>query len=101
MKAMKPYHNLYLKCDVLLLADVFEKFINNSLKNYVLCPSTCLTAPGLIWDAMCKMTKIETELIPDPGMYIFFEKGTRGEIPYITNRYSNANNKYLKYYDPK
>ena len=33
MKTMKDYHNLYLKCNVLLLADVFEKFRNNSLKN--------------------------------------------------------------------
>ena len=37
MKTMKDYHDLYLKCDVLLLADVFEKFRNNSLKNYGLC----------------------------------------------------------------
>ena len=34
MKTMKNYHNLYLKCDVLSEADVFEKFRNNSLKNY-------------------------------------------------------------------
>ena len=33
MKTMKDYHGLYLKCDVLLLADVFENFRNNSLKN--------------------------------------------------------------------
>ena len=31
---MKDFHDLYLKCDVLVLADVFEKFRNNSLKNF-------------------------------------------------------------------
>ena len=46
-KTMKDYHHLHLKCDVLLLADVFEKFRNNSLKNYVLCPSQYLSVPGL------------------------------------------------------
>ena len=39
MKTMKDYHDLFLKCDVLLLSDVFEKFIKNSIKNYGLCPS--------------------------------------------------------------
>ena len=47
MKTMKGYHNLYFKCDVLLLAYVLEKFRNNSLKNYGLCPSNYLSAPGL------------------------------------------------------
>ena len=32
MKTMKNYHDSYLKCDVLLLADVFKKFRNNSIK---------------------------------------------------------------------
>ena len=41
---MKDYHNFSLKCDVLLLADVFEKFRNNNLKNYELCPSHYLSA---------------------------------------------------------
>ena len=39
MKTMKDYHDLYLKCEVLLLADVFKKFKNSSFKNYGLCPS--------------------------------------------------------------
>ena len=50
---------------------------------------------------MLKMAKIELELIPDPDIYIFFEKGTRDGISYISNRYSKTNNKYLKPYDPK
>ena len=58
-------------------------------------------APGLSWDAMLKMTKTELELIPDPDMYIFFEKGTTGGISCISNRYSKANNKYLNSDDPK
>ena len=91
---------MYLKCDVLLLADVFEKFRNNNLKNYGLCPSHYLSAPGLSWDTVLKLTKIESELIPDPDMYIILEEGTRGGISCISNRYSNANNKYLKSYDP-
>ena len=101
MKTMKDYHDLYLKCDVLLLADVFEKFRNNSLKNYGLYPSHYLSAPSLSWDAMVKMTKIELQFIPDPDMDIFFEKGIRGGISYISNRYNKANNKYLKSYDSK
>ena len=43
---MKDYHDLYLKCDILLLADAFEKFRKNSLKNYALSPSNYLSAPG-------------------------------------------------------
>ena len=50
----------------------------------------------LSWDALLKMTKIKLELISDPDMYILLEKGTRGGISYISNRYSKANNKYLK-----
>ena len=47
------------------------------------------------------MIKIELEIIPDPEMYTFFEKGTRGGIYYISNRYSKANIKYLISYDLK
>ena len=60
-----------------------------------------MSTPVLSWDAMLKMTKIKFELITDPDVYIFSEKGTRGGIFYISNRYSKANNKYLKSYDPK
>ena len=98
---MEDYHNLYLKCDVLLLVSLFEMFRNNSLKSYGLCSSHYLSAPGLSWNAMLKMKKIDPELITDPDMYVFFEKDTRDGISYISNRFSKAKNKYLKTYNPK
>ena len=101
METRKDYHDFFLKCGVLLLADVFKKFRNNNLKNYGLRPSHNLSALALSCDAMLNMTKIKLELISDPDMYIFFEKGMRGGVSYISNRYSKASNKCLKSYDPK
>ena len=101
MKTMKDYRDLHLKGGVLLLADVFEKIRNNSLNNYRLYSRHHLSEPGLSWDAMLNMTKVELELIPDPDMYVAFEKGTRDGVSYISNRYSKVSNKYLKSYDPK
>ena len=45
------------------------------------------------------MTKIELKLILDINMYLFVEKGIRGGISYIVERFSKANNKYMKLYD--
>ena len=96
---MKYSHDLYLKCDILLLDYVLEKIWNNSSNNCRLCPSHYLNAPGLSLDVMLKMTKIELELIPVPDMYIFFEKGTSG-LSYISKRYGKATSKCIKSYDP-
>ena len=101
IKAMKDYLDLYVKYDVLLLTYLFEKFRNNRLKNFRLCPSHHLGAPGLSLDAMLKMIKFNIKLIPDLDVFIFFEKGKKGRISYIFKRHSKANNKYLKSYDPK
>ena len=72
MKTMKNYHDLFLKSDVLLLANVFEKFRNNRLKNHGLCPRHYLSPPDLSLDAILKVAKIKIELIPDRNMYVFF-----------------------------
>ena len=101
MKMMKDYHDLYLKCDVLLLAVISEKFRNSSLKNYGLYSSHYLSAAALSWDAILNMTKVDIELISNTDMYLFFEKGMRDGVSYISKRCSIANNKYLNSYDPK
>ena len=61
MKNMGDYHDHYLKKDVLLLADVFEKFIDTCLKFYGLDPCHYFSSPGLSWDAMLKMTGVKLE----------------------------------------
>ena len=99
INAVGDCHDLYLKTDVLLLADVFEKFINTCLYYYGLDPCHYFSSPGLSWDAMLKMTGIELELISDIDMHLFIEKGMRGGISYIAKRHSKANNKYMKCYD--
>ena len=98
---MGEYHNLYLTSDVLLLADVFENFRKTCLEYYKLDPCHYFTSPGLSWDAMLKMTDIKLELMTVIDMFQFIEKGLRGGISYIANRYGKANNKYMKEYDEK
>ena len=98
---MGDYHNHYLKKDVLLLADDFEKFINTCLKHYGLDPCHYFSSPGLSWDTMLKMTGVKLEKIPDIDKYLFIEKGLRGGISYIAKRCAKANNKYMSDYDPE
>jgi hypothetical protein len=101
MKTMRDYHDLYLKTDVLLLADVMENFRKVCRANYGLDPSWYYTAPGLAWDAILKLTKVELELISDPDMYLFIERGIRGGISTITKRHATANNKYMVNHNPQ
>ena len=58
IKNLGQYHDLYLRTDVLLLCDVFEKFIKTCLEYYCLDPSHYFSSPGLSWDLILKMTDI-------------------------------------------
>ncbi len=98
-KTMRDYHDLYLKTDVLLLADIMTEFRRVCKDVYGLDPLHYYIAPGLAWDAMLKYTKIKLDPISDPDMYLMVESGIRGGISSIMKRYAKANNKYVEGYD--
>ena len=73
MNAMGEYRDLYSKTDVLLLVGVFETFISTWLENHGIGPFHYLSNPGLNWDVMLKMTRIQLELTS--GIVYILKKG--------------------------
>jgi hypothetical protein len=100
-KTLKDYHDIYLKTDVLLLADAFEEFRRVCMTHYQLDAAHYVSDPQFSWDAMMKMTECELDLLSDPAMYRMLEGSLRGGISMISKRYSRANNPRLgALYDP-
>ena len=95
LRNLGEYHDLYLKTDVLLLADVFENFRKVCLRNYHLDPAHYYSAPGLAWDGMLKMTNVRLELMQDRDMHVIIDKSVRGGMCCISHKHSIANNPSL------
>ena len=70
INAIGNYHDLYLKTDVLLLADVFEKFIKTCSDYYGLEPCHYFSSPGISFAAMLRMAGVKLELICGIDMHL-------------------------------
>ena len=95
IRDLGDYHDLYLRTDVVLLANVFEAFRDTCLRHYTLDPAHFYTSPGPAWRACLKCTGIKLELLTDPDMLLMFEWGIRGGITQAVRKYALANNKYM------
>ena len=92
---LEDYHDLYLRTDMVLLANVYEAFRHTCLRHYKLDPAHFYTSPGLAWKACLKCTGIKLELLTDPDMLLMFEGGIRGGITQAVRKYASATNKYM------
>ncbi len=88
----KQLTELYLKTDVLLLADVFENFVNISVNEFGINPLYCVSLPGYTWHCGLKYTEIELEYIKNPDMLLCIENNIRGGISSVMgDRYVKSN----------
>ena len=94
------YLHVYLSCDVLLLADIFEHFRSDCIKDYELDPAHYFSAAHFTFDAYLRKCNPDLELLSDINQYLFFRKAMRGGLSMISKRFSVANNKYMHNYDP-
>ena len=90
------YHEAYLKIDVFILADVFEKFRDVCMKVYQLDPADFYSASNFSWDAMLITPKVKIELFDDIDKLLFCEKAIRGGLNGVGSlRFFKADNKYF------
>ena len=94
------FSDLYMKVDILLLADAFEFFRKNSQEIYKLDPAHYVTLAAYSWDCMLRITRVKLKLLKDIEMYTFIESAKRGGFTSVIRRHALANNKYCSDYNP-
>jgi hypothetical protein len=92
MKTFRNYHDLYLKTDVLLLADVFEAFRRMCHQEFKIDPAHCLSSANLTWQCMLKFTGVSIPLVTDLEMYEMLHGSLRGGMCFVSKRLSFAKN---------
>ena len=84
---------LYNKADVILLADLFEKFIEISISNFGINPLYHISLPGTTWSNGLRYTRVELELIKNVDLFQMFENGIRGGLSGVFgDRYIESDN---------
>ena len=71
---------LYLKSDVISLADVFEKLVKVSTEEYGINPLYCISPPGYTYQCAMKYTDIKLQTLQDKDLILLLENNIRGGI---------------------
>ena len=92
---------MYCKSDVILLADVFEKFVKVSTKEYKINPLYCVSLPGYTYQCALKYTDIKLQTLQDKDLILLLKNNIRGGISSVKgDRYVKSDeNKKILYAD--
>ena len=100
IKDGKELIELYCKSDVLILACVFENFIEVSQNEFGISPLYFVSLPGYIWACGLKYTNIKLQTLQDKEMILLLENGIRGGISGVmADRYVKSDKKNILYGD--
>ena len=80
IKSGEELTEIYLKSDVLLLACMFEKFIEVSVNEFDITPLYCVSLPAYTWQCGLKYTNIRLQTLQDKDMILLLEDSIRGGI---------------------
>ena len=101
VKNIAEYTDLYMKCDILLLADVFIAFRNACIYYFKCDPCHYVSLPSYSFDAFLYYLKVNLKLIHVAEIYAFLQRSIRGGLTHVFKRYHESNNKYMgEKYDP-
>ncbi|KAL5249225.1 hypothetical protein ACHWQZ_G018174 [Mnemiopsis leidyi] len=100
LQCLGDLHDLYVTTDVLLLADVLEKYRKMCWDRMGLEALCYVSLPSLTFDACLKLTKTKLEIVKDIDMLQMIELGIRGGISVISHRHAKANNPEIPNFDP-
>ena len=85
---------LYCKSDVILWADVFDKFVKVSTEEYGIYPLYCASLPGYTYQCALKYTDIKLQSLQEKAMILLLEKNIRGGISSVMgDRYVKSDEK--------
>ena len=92
---------LYCKSDVILLADVIEKFVKVSFGEYCNNPLYCVKLPGYTYQCALKYTDIKLQTLQDKDLILLIENNVRGGVSLVMgDRYVKSDeNKKITYMD--
>ena len=100
-KNMEDYMGLYLKTDVLLLAEVFCAFRETIYDKFKLDPAHYISLPQLSWDMCLSMTGCRLLIPSDPDMHLVPEVNIRGGLSFAGLRHAtcDSDREHILYID--